>query len=67
MTKLIGSTIGKYHIMALLGRGGMAEVYRAYQPGLDRFVAVKVLHSHLADDEDFVNRLICNDIKKFLL
>ena len=56
MTKLNGSTIGKYHIMALLGRGGMAEVYRAYQPGLDRFVAVKVLHSHLADDEDFVGR-----------
>lgn len=34
----------------------MAEVYKAYQPGLDRYVAVKVMHSHLADDEDFVGR-----------
>ena len=56
MTKLNDSTIGKYHIMDLLGRGGMAEVYRAYQSGLDRFVAVKVLHGHLADDKDFVGR-----------
>jgi serine/threonine protein kinase len=34
----------------------MAEVYKAYQPGLDRYVAVKVLHGHLADDEDFIGR-----------
>jgi hypothetical protein len=34
----------------------MAEVYKAYQPSLDRYVAVKVLHGHLADDEDFIGR-----------
>jgi len=34
----------------------MAEVYKGYQPGLDRYVAIKVLHSHLADDEDFIGR-----------
>jgi hypothetical protein len=34
----------------------MAEVYKAYQPGLDRYVGVKVLHSHLVDDADFIGR-----------
>jgi tRNA A-37 threonylcarbamoyl transferase component Bud32 len=53
---LVGKTIGKYRIVARLGRGGMAEVYKGYQPGLDRYVAVKVLHSHLADEEDFIGR-----------
>jgi hypothetical protein len=42
--------------VARLGRGGMAEVYKAYQPGLDRYVGIKVLHSHLVDDEDFIGR-----------
>ncbi len=56
MANLIGQTIGKYHIVAQLGRGGMAEVYKAYQPGLDRYVALKVMYSHLADDQDFVGR-----------
>ncbi len=56
MTNLVGQTIGKYRIVARLGRGGMAEVYKGYQPGLDRYVAIKVLPSHLADDEDFIGR-----------
>lgn len=34
----------------------MAEVYKAYQPGLDRYVGIKVLHSHLVDDQDFIGR-----------
>jgi WD40 repeat protein/energy-coupling factor transporter ATP-binding protein EcfA2 len=34
----------------------MAEVYKAYQPGLDRYVAVKVLHKHLAEEAGFVGR-----------
>jgi hypothetical protein len=53
---LVGKNLGKYRIVARLGRGGMAEVYKAYQPGLDRYVAIKVLHGHLADDEDFIGR-----------
>ncbi len=53
---LVGKTFGKYRIVEQLGRGGMAEVYKAYQPGLDRYVAVKVMHSFLADDKDFLAR-----------
>ncbi len=47
---------GKYAIIERLGRGGMAEVYRAYQGNLDRFVAIKVLHPFLADDPEFKSR-----------
>ena len=53
---MIGSTLGKYRLVASLGRGGMAEVYKAYQPSLDRYVAIKVLHPHFADDDGFVER-----------
>ncbi len=56
MAELVGKTVGRYRIVARLGRGGMAEVYKAYQPGLDRYVAIKVLHSHLVDDKDFIGR-----------
>jgi len=48
---LEGKTLGKYRILEALGRGGMARVYRAYHPQLDRYVAVKVLRSDLMDDE----------------
>ena len=48
--------LGKYDIVQRLGRGGMAEVYKAYQPSLDRFVAIKLLHPFLADDPEFKDR-----------
>lgn len=48
--------LGKYEINERLGRGGMAEVYRAYHPNLDRYVAIKVLHAFLADDPEFKSR-----------
>jgi serine/threonine protein kinase/formylglycine-generating enzyme required for sulfatase activity len=54
---LAGKTLGKYQIHELLGRGAMAEVYKAYHPALDRFVAVKFLHSYLAEDKNFLTRL----------
>ncbi len=53
---LKGRTLGKYELVEWLAKGGMGEVYQAYQPGLDRYVAVKVLHSHLTGNPDFANR-----------
>ncbi len=53
---LSGQTIGKYRIVEHLGRGGMAEVYKAYQPSLDRYVALKLMHAFLAADQDFIAR-----------
>ena len=52
----LGRVIGKYEIMSLLGRGGMAVVYKAYQESLDRYVAVKLMHSFLADEGEFLER-----------
>src|ERR1700750_1977286 len=44
-------TVGRYEIVGLLGRGGMASVHLARQPALDRDVALKELHPvHRADD-----------------
>lgn len=56
MADLSGRKFGKYQLIEQLGRGGMADVYKAYQPGLDRYVAVKVMLSNLADSENFVTR-----------
>lgn len=53
---LEGQTLGKYRVMEPLGRGGMARVYRAYHPQLDRYVAIKVLRSDLVEDEEFLVR-----------
>jgi len=49
---------GRYEIRAILARGGMATVYSALDTRLDRLVAVKVMHEHLANDDDFVDRFI---------
>jgi serine/threonine protein kinase len=56
MASLIGQKLGKYEIHGRLGRGGMAEVYKAYQPGLDRFVAIKIIGGYFADVPEFVAR-----------
>ncbi len=54
--ELIGTTLGNYRILAPLGQGGMARVYRAHQENLDREVAVKVLPPWYAADRSFVER-----------
>lgn len=48
--------IGQYEVRGVLGRGGMAVVYRAYQPNLHREVAVKVILGRYSDDPAFVAR-----------
>lgn len=54
---LVGKTVGsRYEIRALLARGGMATVYQAVDLRLDRLVALKVMHPHLAADPGFVAR-----------
>ncbi|MDM8527706.1 serine/threonine protein kinase [Anaerolineales bacterium HSG24] len=56
MQKLIGSKLGPYEIREKVGQGGMAQVFKAYHPDLDRFVAVKVLSPSLAEHPDFSER-----------
>lgn len=43
MSNLAGATLGTHHILEQIGSGGMSTVYIAYQPGLERLVALKVL------------------------
>ena len=56
MEDLTGKQFGPYQIVAPLGEGGMAAVYKAYQPGMERYVALKVLPRHFAHDPQFVAR-----------
>jgi len=48
--------IGSYSILEEIGRGGLAVIYKAKQTNIDRFVIIKELHVHLADDPEFICR-----------
>lgn len=56
MTAVDHENIGKYRLIEKIGRGAMAEVYKAYHPTLDRYVAIKILHSFLSEKTDILNR-----------
>ncbi|MFN8457360.1 MAG: protein kinase [Anaerolineae bacterium] len=56
MNDLTGTTLGQYEIVKKIGQGGMAHVFKAYQPTLDRFVAIKVLSPTLAEEPGFTER-----------
>ena len=51
-----GTPFGRYRLIELLGRGGMGEVRRARDTDTDRIVAIKVLHAHFSDNDDFKRR-----------
>jgi serine/threonine protein kinase len=53
---LIGKIIGNYQIVAEIGHGGMGTVYRAHQPSLSRWVAIKILSPNLEEDAEFFKR-----------
>jgi serine/threonine protein kinase len=54
--ELIGTNIGGYEILARLGQGGMASVYRARQTSMNRIVALKILPRHFMRDDTYLQR-----------
>ena len=58
---LLGKRLGRYEILALLALGGTAEIYLARiggTNGFEKYVVVKCLHDHLADDTEFVKMFL---------
>ncbi len=52
------NSFGHYQVIAELGRGGMAVVYKCFEENLNRFVAIKVLSEHLAHDKEVKERFL---------
>lgn len=55
---LSGTKLHGYQIIRQIGKGGMGEVYEAYEESLDRRVALKVLPAHLSEDMAFIARFL---------
>jgi len=53
---LTGQSLGSYRIIEQIGKGGMATVFKAYEPALDRYVAIKILPEYFAHYPEFVTR-----------
>jgi len=56
MEDLTGKQFGQYRIVSPLGEGGMADVYKAYQASIDRYVAIKVLPQYHSHNCEFLER-----------
>jgi serine/threonine protein kinase len=58
LNSLVGKSLNQFRIVERIGSGGMATVFKAYQPTLDRYVAVKVLPAYHARDPIFLKRFV---------
>src|SRR5919106_6282006 len=56
MTLAVGSRVGAYEVVALIGEGGMGRVFRAHKSRLKRDVAIKALHADVTGDADRIAR-----------
>ncbi len=56
MSEEIKKKFGHYEVVSELGRGGMGVVYKAWEPSLNRHVAIKALGEHLLGDEGLIER-----------
>lgn len=55
---IVGRKIGRYEVLESIGEGGMAEVYKAYDPGIDRTVALKLLKEEHCQKDEHKNRFL---------
>jgi serine/threonine-protein kinase len=55
---LTGKRLGEYEIIEQIGRGATADVYKAFQPKLNRYVGIKVLSPFVSDEDAFRKRFI---------
>ncbi|MCB0213386.1 MAG: protein kinase [Anaerolineae bacterium] len=63
MEELIGKDLGQYRIEEKIGQGAMASVFKAYQPSLERYVAVKVLPPYFAAKNPVFNKRFKREAK----
>jgi len=50
--------VGRFQVLDRIGRGGMASVFKAHDPGIGRDVAIKFLHASLCEDEEYRARFL---------